>query len=185
LTPTLSPTASNHGYRGGRFVARKNGNGDGSRPRKRPDGRWEARYWAETSVGKKRRSVYGNIRQEVVKKLADAMATKDDVPVIVLTNVTVREFITQYEGVAKDTMKHRSFETYQDIARVHLLPAFGSLKLKDLSREQVQRLYARKRVQGLSSARVRRIHGVLSSALNKAVLWRLIGIALGVYFVSP
>ena len=82
-------------------------------------------------------------------------------------------------------MKYRSFETYQDIARVHLLPASGSLKLKDLSREQVQRLYARKRVQGLSSARVRRIHGVLSSALNKAVLWRLIGIALGVYFVSP
>ena len=57
---------------------------------------------------------------------------------------------------------------------MHLLPAFGSLELKDLSREQVQRLYARKRDQGLSSARVRRIHDVLSAALNKAVLWRLV-----------
>src|SRR5215210_399779 len=88
LTPTLTPTASDHGYRGGRFVVRKNGNGEGSRPRKRPDGRWEARYWAETSAGKKRRSVYGSTRQEVVKKLADATTTKDDVPIIVPTNVT-------------------------------------------------------------------------------------------------
>jgi integrase len=93
---------------------------------------------------------------------------------MVPTNITVGEFLAQYEEVAKDTMKRRSFETYQDIARVHLLPAFGSLKLKDLSRERVQRLYSRKLKQGLSSARVRRIHGVLSAALNKAVLWRLV-----------
>ena len=71
-------------------------------------------------------------------------------------------------------MKRRSFETYLDIARLHLLPAFRSTKLKDLRREQVQRMYARKRDEGLSAARVRRIHGVLSSALNHAVRWRLI-----------
>jgi hypothetical protein len=53
-------------------------------------------------------------------------------------NVTVREFLAQYEDVAKDTMKRRSFETYRDIARKHLLPAFGHLKLSDLSREHVQ-----------------------------------------------
>jgi integrase len=155
-------------------VARKNGNGEGSRPRKRPDGRWEARYWAETPTGKKRRSVYGSTRKEVVRKLAEAMTTKDDVPVMVPSNITVGEFLAQYEEVARDTMKRRSFETYQGIARVHLLPAFGNFKLEDLSREQVQRFYARKRDQGLSAARVRRIHGVLSAALNKAVLWRLV-----------
>jgi hypothetical protein len=36
-------------------------------------------------------------------------------------------------------------------------------------------MYARKRDEGLSAARVRRIHGVLSSALNQGVRWRLIG----------
>jgi integrase len=35
-------------------------------------------------------------------------------------------------------------------------------------------MYARKRDEGLSAARVRRIHGVLSSALNHAVRWRLV-----------
>lgn len=35
-------------------------------------------------------------------------------------------------------------------------------------------MYVRKRDEGLSAARVRRIHGVLSSALNHAVRWRLV-----------
>jgi integrase-like protein len=62
-----------------------------------------------------------------------------------------------------------------DIARLHLIPAFGSTKLENLTREQVQKMYSEKRDAGLSAARVRRIHGVLSSALICAVRWRLIG----------
>ncbi len=155
-------------------MARKNGNGEGSRPRRRPDGRWEARYWAETPTGRKRSSVYGKTRKEVAQKLAEAMTTKEEEYEQVETNITLRDFLAQYEEVAKDTMKRRSFETYRDIARLHLLPALGSIKLKDLTREHVQRMYSRKRDQGLSAARVRRIHGVLSAALNKAVLWHLI-----------
>ncbi len=155
-------------------MARKNGNGEGSRPRKRPDGRWEARYWAETPTGRKRSSVYGKTRKEAVEKLAEAMTTREQEYEQILTNMTVRDFLAQYEEVAKDTMKRRSFETYRDIARKHLLPTLGGFKLKDLTREHVQRMYSRKRNQGLSAARVRRIHGVLSAALNKAVLWHLV-----------
>jgi integrase len=102
------------------------------------------------------------------------MAAKDDVPVFVATSIKVAEFFGQYEDVAKDTMKRRSFETCRDIARLHLLPSFGNLKLKDLTCEDIQRLYSHKREDGLSAASVRRIHDVLSSALNHAVKWRLI-----------
>ena len=68
-------------------------------------------------------------------------------------------------------MKRRSFETYHSIAKKHLLPAFGNTKLQELNREQIQRMYSRKRDAGLSAARVRRIHGALSAALNVAVKW--------------
>src|SRR5215204_3425090 len=71
-------------------------------------------------------------------------------------------------------MKRRSFETCCEVARVHLLPAFGGLRLKELNREHVQGLYSRKRDAGLSAARERHVHGVLSSALNHAVRWRLV-----------
>jgi integrase len=90
------------------------------------------------------------------------------------TKITVAEFLAQYEDAVRDTMRRRSFETCHDIARLHLLPEFGTLNLSDLTRAYVQRLYSQKRDVGLSAARVRRIHGVLSSALNTAVRWRLI-----------
>ena len=79
------------------FVARRNANGEGSRPRRRPDGRWEGRYWIETSDGHKRHSVYGATRKECAEKLADAMAAKHDAPVFVATNIKVAEFFRQYE----------------------------------------------------------------------------------------
>jgi integrase len=150
-------------------VVRKRGNGEGGISR-RKDGRWEGRYYS----GEQRRSVYGKTRKEVAEKLTKAIANKDEAPKFVPAKITLREFLMQYEDVAKETMKRRSYETYRDIARKHLLPSFGTTKLNDLTREQVQRMYARKRGQGLSAARVRRIHGVLSAALNKAVLWRMI-----------
>ena len=151
-------------------MARKNGNGEGSRPRKRSDGRWEARYWSEG----RRRSVYGETRKEASDKLAKAMAEEERPAAFVSPSITVSEFLAQYEDAVRYTMKRRSFETYLDIARLHLLPAFQNMKLKDLTREQVQRMYARKQDEGLSAARVRWIHGFLSSALNHAVRWRLV-----------
>ena len=122
-------------------MARKNANGEGSRPRKRSDGRWEARYWSEG----KRRGVCGNTRKDVADKLANALANIDEPSTqFEPTNMTVWEFFEQYDDVARDTMKRRSYETYRDIARLHLLPAFGTMKLRALSREHVQRLYSRK-----------------------------------------
>lgn len=153
------------------MAEKKRGNGEGSKPRKRPDGRWEARYYSHG----RRKTVYGKTRKEVAGKLAAALATKGDAPKFEPTTITVREFLTeQYDEVARDTMKRRSYETYRSIARKHLLPAFGSSKRADLDREHVQRMYSRKRDAGLSPARIRRIHGVLSSALNTAVRWRLV-----------
>ncbi len=155
------------------FVAgKKRGNGEGSRPRKRPDGRWEARY---TDAAGKRHSVYAKTREEVVRKLAEALADKEKPAVFVPSNITVSEFFEQYEDAVRDTMKRRSFETNHDIVRLHLLPAFGTMRLKNLTREHVQKFYSRKRDGGLSPASVRRIHDVLSSALNHAVKWRMIG----------
>lgn len=152
-------------------MARKNGNGEGSRPRERADGRWEARFW----VGGKRCSVYGSTRKEAAERLAKAIANSEEpIRKYAATNITVREFFAQYDDTVRDTMKRRSLETYRDIARLHLLPAFGGKKLQDLGREHVQRMCSQKRDAGLSAARVRRIHGVLSSALNYALRWGLI-----------
>src|SRR5919199_1688326 len=138
LIPTLTPTPG-HGRRGGTSVARKNANGEGSRLRERADGRWEAHYW----VDGKRSSVYGNTRKEAADKSAKALANIDEPSTqFELTNKTVREFFEQYDYVARDTVKRRSYETYRDIARLHLLPAFGTMKIRPLSLEEAKRFLA-------------------------------------------
>ena len=140
-------------------MAKKNANGEGSRPRQRADGRWEARYCVDTPDGPKRRSVYGKTCKEVAEKLAN----KGDEPTRVApSSITVREFFGEYEEAIKDSIKRRSFETSQDVIRLHILPQFGTKKLRDLTRQDVQRMYSRKRDAGLSPATVKRMHDVLA-----------------------
>jgi integrase len=78
----------------------------------------------------------------------------------------------EYQEAVRDSLKRRSFENARDVTRLHLIPEFGRMKLKDLTRESVQKMYAKKRDAGLSAARVSCVHRVLSAALNTAVRWR-------------
>ena len=83
-------------------MAKKNANGEGSRPRKRPDGRWEGRYWSRGSG-----AAFTVIRaRRLQTNLADAL--DDGVGVFVSSNITVAEFLAQYEDAVKHTMKRRS-----------------------------------------------------------------------------
>jgi len=149
----------------------KNGNGEGN-IRRRKDGRYEARYCVETLEGLKRRSVYGKTRKEAAERLAAKIANKDTEPVqkVEQTTITARDFFAEYLAAMKDTIKRRSYETSDDIIRLHLNPEFGSMNLTDLDRKGIQSMYARKR-EGLSAARVKRIHSVLAASLNVAVRW--------------
>ena len=150
----------------------KRGNGEGSKPRQRADGRWEARYCIETADGLKRRSVYGKTRKEVADKLAAKIANKDSEPVQTDdAGVKVEDFFAEYLAAIKDSIKRRSYETSADIIRVHLNPEFGRKRLKDLDRKCIQAMYTRKRDGGLSPARVKRIHDVLAASCNVAMRW--------------
>ena len=150
---------------------RKRRNGEGSKPRKRADGRWEARY---TDTDGKRRSVYAPTRKEVAASLAEALARNEDAHAFKPTNITVRAFLAEYQDAVEHSLKRRSFENARDVIRLHLLPELGHTKLKALTREQILPMYTSKLNSGLSAARVSCVHRVLSAALNTAVRWRLI-----------
>lgn len=71
----------------------KRANGEGGKPRKRPDGRWEARYWKDGN----RRSVYGASRKEASDKLTKALATLDEPPAFRPANRRTARFERSYE----------------------------------------------------------------------------------------
>jgi integrase len=74
----------------------------------------------------------------------------------------------------RDTVKATTFERYEQIARLHLKPALGRVKLNALTPAHVRGLYREKLEAGSSARTVRYIHTTLHKALKQAVMDSLI-----------
>jgi len=152
----------------------RRGNGEGS-IRKRKDGRWEGRYTVHTPEGRKQKPVYGKTRKEVSEKLTEAMAGRDKGLVFDTGKLTVGKHLTRWlEDVVKPSASHRTYSSHAQQVHDHLAPTLGRIKLKDLRKTHIDRLYREKLGSGLSPSTVRRVHAVLHKALEEAVKGDLI-----------
>jgi integrase len=150
-------------------MAKKNGNGEGSRPRKRPDGRWEARYTIHTPTGPKRKTVYGRTRQEVAQKLACALSDRAQGLTFEAGSLKLGEYLDRWLPDIHNTVRQRTWERYEQIVRVHIKPVLGRVKLKDLTATHARGLYREKLESGSSPRTVQYIHTTLHKALRDAV----------------
>ena len=135
----------------------RRGNGEGS-IRRRKDGRWEGRYTIYTDEGRKQKTVYGKSRKEVAEKLTEAMAGRDKGFVFDAGKLTVGEHLTRWlEDVVKPTASHRTYSTNAQQVRTHIAPTLGRIKLKDLRKAHIDRLYREKLDSGLSPSDTSRV----------------------------
>jgi integrase len=89
--------------------------------------------------------------------------------------LTVGEHLTRWpEDVVKPSTSHRTYSTNAQQVHGHIAPTLGRIKLKDLRKVHIDRLYREKLNSGLSPSTVRRIHAVLHRALEGAVKGDLI-----------
>ncbi len=152
----------------------KRANGEGSIT-KYKDGRWCGRYTVQTVDGPKRKAVYGKTKAEVREKLTKALAERDSGLVFEAENPTVKSYLERWlEDSVKDSVKQSTYESYEYMVRRHLVPAFGSKRLRNLSPAQVQNLYRQKLDSGLSRRTVQLIHTTLYKALKQAMKWGLV-----------
>ena len=101
-------------------VAKKKGNGEGSITR-RKDGLYMARYWVETPRGPKRMTIYHKKREEVAKKLADALSARNKGLSFDDENTTVGEYIARWlEDSAKGNLAPRTYSNYHLQVRRHI-----------------------------------------------------------------
>jgi integrase len=155
-------------------LSKKRGNGAGSIT-KRNDGRWMARFTVHTAKGPKRRHIYGRTRQEVATKLAKAMTDRDGGIELDPSSVTVNEYLQRWlNDSVKGSVRPITFESYERLVRVHVVPALGRVKLKALSPAHLQGLYRDRLDAGLSSSTVQRLHAVIHRALKQALRWDLV-----------
>ena len=151
----------------------KRGNGEGSISRRKGGG-WLAQYYAEMGGKRKRKTLYARTRAEAAAKLAKAIADRDGGFVIDAGKLTVGEYLDRWlsDGlvplVHARKMSHSTFVRYRGIVGKHLKPTLGHVKLKNLGRPQVRRLYSEKS-KTLSPRSVDYVHVTLQKALSQAM----------------
>ena len=87
----------------------------------------------------------------------------------------VGPFLTRWlEDGHKQSVRSRTYERYEKIVRLHLVPGIGHHQLQKLSPQHLQSFYTQKLEEGLSTTTVISFHNVLHKALETAERWNLI-----------
>ena len=151
--------------------AKKNVNGEGTKTRKRADGRHETRAVLDTPTGRRRVSFYGKTAKEANDQKIEAIANQNKgVLFSDPGRLTVAEHVERWlSDTARYQVKESTFLRYQRTCKNHLLPFFGKLRLRDLTATHVRALKARKLDEGLHPNTVGLVQSVLGTALNQAV----------------
>lgn len=153
----------------------RRGNNEGS-IYKRKDGRWASTINLGLQDGKNRRKTfYGNTRQEVQEKLADALHTLNQGLPITTERLTVGHFIENWlEDSVKPSVRPNTYASYSQLARLYILPYMGRISLEKLSPQQLQFFLNKRVADGLSPRTVQYTHAVLRRALGQATKWGLV-----------
>ena len=144
----------------------KRGNNEGSIT-KRSDGRWQARITLENG---KRMSYYAKTRQEAARLLAVALHDQEHGLPPVPQRQTVAQYLAQWLSAVQPTIEYTTWLRYEQIVRLHLVPALGHLRLAHLTPQHLHALYAEKLAAGLSPTSVHHVDAVLHKALQDALV---------------
>jgi len=170
-------------------MSKRRANGEGS-IRKKPSGSWEGRYTVgiDPATGRAiQRSVSAKTQTECKEKLKRAIADNRGVSINHTGDYTIAEWCRLwFETYSKPNLRPNTVRNYANVLEQHIIPAVGSIKLRQLMPIHIQRMYNDIRDHGrvkrgkkmedftLSGGFVRRTHMVLHSCLQQAVKERLI-----------
>lgn len=158
-------------------MSKKRGHNEGGIT-KRKDGRWQGTITiGKNNDGSQRRQyIYGKTRSEVAEKINKLIfEINNGTFVDKKKSPTLKEWLnfwlTTYK---KNKLKPNTYDQYESMVRVHLVPELGHHMLVDLTEAMIQNFYNNLFAEGLSARTINIAHIVLSSALKKAIKSRLI-----------
>jgi integrase len=149
----------------------KRGNREGSVYQRKSDGKWVTSITLDDG---RRKVLYSGTQQVAIKKLKKASQQQEQGTLTVGPQHTVAQYLDYWLNAYKQKIRPRSYERYEQIIRLHLVPILGKLKLDKLSPQHVQTLYTKKLEEGLSANTVLVIHGMLHKALKSAMRWGIL-----------
>lgn len=151
-------------------MAGKRGNGEGSISQL-PSGKWRA----QATINGQRVGLTAKTHKEAQEQLRKLLGDADRGLLPPAERLTLAAHIERWlDDVIKPSVRPRTTKGYRDIARLHIVPTLGKLKLTQIQPSHVQALYGKLTGAGLSAKSVRNVHAVLRHALNQAVDWNLV-----------
>jgi integrase len=152
-------------------MARKKQRGNGAGtvyPRKNKDGKVIG-YRGSYIVNGTRHYISAKTKTETEQKLRQAMTDAERGLTFDAGSLALGHYLDRWlNDAVRDTVRDTTFERYDQIVRVHIKPALGRVKLKNLTPTHVRGLYKEK-LQSRSPRTVQYIHVTLHKALKQAV----------------
>jgi integrase len=153
------------------MIRGRRGNGEGSIS-KRPNGTYEAKITTEDG---KRKSIYGKTRKEVQEKLKIALREQQQGSLVTAPQQKLEQFLhTWLENTQKHSVRPRTYERYEEIVRLHIVPELGRYAVQKLTVQHVETFYTKMMDKGYKAVIVASFHNVLHKALDAAVKRNLI-----------
>jgi len=146
-------------------MGQKRGNGEGSIGQYK--GRWVARL---ALADGRRKAVYGATRAEVAQKLAAAIRDRDAGLPSPNERTVLGDYLTVWlDRSVKPRNRPSTYQSYEGHVRLHLVPALGTVRLAQLTPQDVEKFMADKMDEGLTASTVTRIRATLRRALALAL----------------
>jgi integrase len=155
---------------------RRRGKGEGAVYRRSEDGRWVAVLDLGYVDGKRhRKTVYGKTKQEALrnrKALERALESGQD---LTRRSTTVATYLIEWlAGKEVDGTRATTLTRYRSMINLHIVPAFGRIRIDQLRPAEIERFLTKKLSDGLAAATVRQIRALLNVAFHDAERLRLI-----------
>lgn len=198
VTTAVADPADEPGRRPQQRRAHKRVNGEGT-IYQRKDGRWEGAAYVLTTAGTtKRVRAYGRSYDDARKQLTKLIEQSDQRIPVASVSWSVAEYLNYWlQHIVKDERRPKTYQGYEGVVRLHLIPGLGKKRLSKLTAQDVRTFITRVRAEcqcckhawdaqrdeprccglkepqccqsKLSARMVQSIHAVLRNALECAV----------------
>ncbi len=132
----------------------------------RKDGRYSGFITLENG---KRKYFYGKSQKDVLSQIRKALREQEQGTFVTGPQQSIAQYLYEWLKVHKQVVRPRTYERYEAIIRLHIIPTLGKLSLQKLTGQHLQRLYTQKLDSGLSPTTVSAIHNMLHTALDNAI----------------
>jgi integrase len=152
-------------------MGKRRAKGEGSITYNRSKGKYQGSYLKPDG---RRGYVYANSQREVSRLLADLRRRIDAKLDVTSARATVEAFLTHWLEENRPNWKAKTYRHNEVVCRLHIAPHIGNVKLDALDVPTIQRWLHKLRADHHSTDLPPRALGVLRTALNAAVAWRIL-----------